>query len=229
VGELLGHGDPRGAVWRPGESDVSIRPGWFWHADEDDKVRSPDDLIELYFSSVGRNSKLLLNVPPTRDGVFHERDVAALHGFAAQRARLFADDLLRGAAVRASSSDAPHLPAHVLDTDPDTYWSAAPAARDGWLEFELPREIEFDTLELDEAVAHGQTVADYRVEHWSRGAWRPLCWGTTIGHKKLARMDPVRARRLRLMLEFGYGTPRLARVAAWRGPDRRYGPGHDER
>jgi alpha-L-fucosidase len=131
--------------------------------------------------------------------------------------------------VRASSSDAPHLPAHVLDTDPDTYWSAAPAARDGWLEFELPREIEFDTLELGEAVAHGQTVADYRVEHWSRGAWRPLCWGTTIGHKKLARMDPVRARRLRLMLEFGYGTPRLARVAAWRGPDRRYGPGHDER
>lgn len=229
VGELLAHGDPHGSTWRPGESDVSIRPGWFWHADQNNQVRTPDNLMELYFSSVGRNSKLLLNVPPNRDGLFEPEDIAALQGFTAQRKTLFANNLLRGADVRASSSVAPHLPAHVLDDDPNTFWSAATGARDGWLEFELPGEIEFDTLELGEAIALGQGIANYRVEYWKNGAWQPLCWGTTIGHKKLTRMDPVRTRKLRVLLEFGYGPPRLARVAAYLGPKHRYGPGHDER
>jgi alpha-L-fucosidase len=229
VGDLLGHGDPHGSAWRPGESDVSIRPGWFWHPEQNSEVKSPDGLMELYFSSVGRNSKLLLNVPPNRDGLFDPEDVASLQGFAAKRKQLFATNLLRGADVRASSSDAAHLPAKVLDADPDTYWSAASSSRDGWLEFELPREIEFDTLELGEAIARGQNIANYRVERWDSGAWLPLTWGTTIGHKKLTRFDPVRTTKLRVLLEFGYDTPRLARVAAYRGPDRSYGPGHNEK
>ncbi|MBN8922553.1 MAG: alpha-L-fucosidase [Rhodanobacter sp. 68-29] len=229
VGELLGHGDPHGSVWRPTEADVSIRPGWFWHPAENDKVRTADDLLDLYFSSVGHNGKLTLSLPPNRDGLFDATDIASLQGFAAKRTALFASDLLQGARVRASGSDAPHLPAKVLEADPDTYWSAPPNARDGWLEFELPQEIEFDTLELGEAIALGQNIANYRVELWDQGAWRQFAWGTTIGNRKLARFDPVRAGKLRVALEFGYGTPRLARVAAYRGPDRRYGPGHDEK
>jgi alpha-L-fucosidase len=182
--------------------------------------------MELYFSSVGRNSKLLLNVPPNRDGLFDPEDIASLQGFAAKRTALFATDLLQGATVRANSGEA--APA-VLDANPDTHWSAAADAHDGWLEIALPRAVEFDTLELGEAIALGQSIANYRVERWDGGAWQPLAWGTTIGHKKLARFDPVRTSRLRVLLEFAYGTPRLARVAAYRGPDRRYGPGHDEK
>ncbi|HEY6808368.1 MAG TPA: alpha-L-fucosidase [Gemmatimonadales bacterium] len=93
----LQHGDPRGTVWRPGESDVSIRPGWFWHAHEDAQVRSAENLLELYFSSVGRNTALLLNVPPTREGLFHPTDVQRLATFGARRTALFADDLARSA------------------------------------------------------------------------------------------------------------------------------------
>jgi alpha-L-fucosidase len=226
VGELLGHGDPFGTVWRPAESDVSIRPGWFWHADENNKVRTADNLIDLYFSSVGRNSKLLLNVPPNRDGLFEQADIAALQAFAAKRSRLFADNLLRGATVRASSSAAEHLPTQILDDDADLYWSAAQPARDGWLELDLPAEIEFDTIELQEAIAQGQNIANYRIDRWVDGAWKPLSWGTTIGHKKLERMDPVRTRKLRLVLEYGYGTPTLAKLAVYRGPNHSYGPGH---
>jgi alpha-L-fucosidase len=65
-------------VWRPGETDVSIRPGWFYHPAEDAKVKTVDQLVDLYFTSVGRNSKLLLNVPPTRAGLLHETDVARI-------------------------------------------------------------------------------------------------------------------------------------------------------
>ena len=226
AGDLLGHGDPHGSAWRPGESDVSIRPGWFWHAEQNDQVRTPDGLMELYFSSVGRNSKLLLNVPPNRDGLFEPEDIAALQGFTKLRTQRFATDLLQGGTVRASSGDAAQA---VLDPDPDTHWSAAPTARNGWLEIALPRAIEFDTLELGEAIALGQGIANYRVEYRDGSAWQPLTWGTTIGHRKLARFDPVRTSKLRVLLEFAYATPRLARVAAYRGPDRRYGPGHDEK
>ncbi len=96
---MLQHGDPNGTVWRPGEADVSIRPGWFWHPAEDEKVRSVESLEDLYFSSVGRNSKLLLNVPPTRDGLIHPVDAARL---AAMRDRLgstFADNRAAAAAA----------------------------------------------------------------------------------------------------------------------------------
>ncbi|MEO7456431.1 MAG: alpha-L-fucosidase [Gemmatimonadaceae bacterium] len=92
----LQHGDPAGSVWRPAEADVSIRPGWFHHAAEDAKVRTTDNLVDLYCSSVGRNSKLLLNVPPTRDGLLHDTDVARLLEFRTQR-----DALLRQGAHKA--------------------------------------------------------------------------------------------------------------------------------
>ena len=85
VNRMLQHGDPAGTVWRPGETDVSIRPGWFYHPAEDQSVKSAEQLVALYFSSVGRNSKLLLNVPPTRNGLLHPTDVARL---AAMRERL---------------------------------------------------------------------------------------------------------------------------------------------
>ena len=78
--KMLREGDPNGTVWRPGETDVSIRPGWFYHPAEDARVRSVDNLVNLFFTSVGRNSKLLLNVPPTRDGLIHAVDAERLAG-----------------------------------------------------------------------------------------------------------------------------------------------------
>jgi len=95
---MLQHGDPRGSVWRPGEADVSIRPGWFWHPAEDGQVKSVDALVDLYFSSVGRNSKLLLNVPPTRDGLIHPTDAARLAGMRERLDGIFAEDRYRAAA-----------------------------------------------------------------------------------------------------------------------------------
>ena len=97
--DMLLHGDPRGAVWRPGEADVSIRPGWFYHTADDARVKTVDQLVDLYFASVGRNAKLLLNVPPTPAGLLHSIDAERLLGMRRQLDTLFADD--RSAAVRA--------------------------------------------------------------------------------------------------------------------------------
>ena len=224
TGEALQQGDPYGTTWRPGETDVSIRPGWFWHAEQDAKVRSADNLFGLYFTSVGRNSKLLLNVPPTRDGLFHERDVESLRGFAQLRETMLATDHAAGSDLRASAApgDAPN----VLSDDPSKSWTPGGDARSGWLELEFPQAAEFDVIRLEEAIEHGQHIANYRVEVDEGSGWRPLAWGTTIGHCKLDRVPPTRARRLRVVVEFAYATPRLARIAlhrsptgAWKRPD----------
>ena len=211
VPEALMQGDPQGSEWRPGEADVSIRPGWFWHASEDDKVRTPDNLMALYFKSVGRNSKLLLNVPPTIDGLFHDRDVQSLEKFAEARRQLFARNLLEGARVRASGGS---TAAVVLASSGNRYWTAG--ERSGWIEFELPTPIMFDVLRLEEAIEHGQHIANHRVDVWQEDAWRTVCWGTTIGHARLARFAPCTASRIRVLVEFAYDTPRLRRVALYR-------------
>jgi alpha-L-fucosidase len=107
VMHMLQHGDPNGSVWRPGETDVSIRPGWFHHPAEDTRVRTTDDLVDVYFTSVGRNSKLLLNVPPTRDGLLHELDVARLVGMRSRLDAMFDRQIARGADGAALATPAP--------------------------------------------------------------------------------------------------------------------------
>jgi alpha-L-fucosidase len=175
----LTSGDRDGTVWRPGETDVSIRPGWFHHPAEDAKVRTAENLVQLYFSSVGRNSKLLLNVPPSRSGLIGDADVASLLGMRARLDALFADDLAAGAAWRA------HM--------------AGP--RTAVIEYTLRAPAAVGVVDLRENIANGQRVARYRLETNDGGAWREISRGTTIGYSRLARVEPTMVRRLRLTLE----------------------------
>jgi len=192
----LQHGDPGGTVWRPGETDVSIRPGWFHHPAEDSRVRTAAELVELYFTSVGRNSKLLLNVPPTREGLLHETDVARI----AEMRRLL-DGLL------AKNLAAGHRPA----------WRPA-GGRSAAVELDLGREVTAGIADLREDITRGQVVAGYALEGWIGDRWRPLSRGTTIGYRKLDRFDPVTVRRIRLLIEDAVETPRPVALGL-------YGPG----
>jgi alpha-L-fucosidase len=196
VQSALMQGDPHGTVWRPGEADVSIRPGWFWHPDQDARVRGAENLMRLYFRSVGRNSKLLLNVPPTRDGLFHDRDVQSLGAFGARRRALFERDVLAGGKVRTSGGPT----------------SAT-------VEVELPAPATFDTLRLEEAIEQGQSIANHHVDVWRDGRWQTVAWGTTIGNARLHDCAPTTASRLRVVIEFAYAAPLLTRIAAFLSPD----------
>jgi len=177
---MLQHGDAHGSVWRPGESDVSIRPGWFYHPAEDGHVRSVDDLVSLYFSSVGRNSKLLLNVPPTRDGLLHEVDVSRLAGMRVMLDRMRAKDVTTGAHLR----------------------SEPPGRKEPGVVIELRREATITVAELREDIARGQSVARYMLERRASPAepWQPFAEGSTIGHCKLDRFPPVTVREVRLTI-----------------------------
>jgi alpha-L-fucosidase len=185
VMNMLQHGDPNGSIWRPGETDVSIRPGWFYHPAEDTKVRSIDNLVTLYFTSVGRNSKLLLNVPPTRQGLLHEVDVMRLAGMRAQLDAMRSGDAMRG---------------HRLS------WHAQDHGGLGLVDLAGPSLI--SVAELSEDITHGQVVARYLVEGFDGTAWRTLSHGTTIGHRKLDRFTPTTVHRVRVTIEDAIDEPR---------------------
>ena len=215
----LQHGDADGTVWRPGEADVSIRPGWFWHPAQDDAVRSPDDLLELYFSSVGRNAGLLLNVPPTTRGLLHDTDVRSLATFGSRLRDLYALDLAQGARATASgAADRSRSAGRVIEPDPDTYWEP-PAQGDGsaaWIELEWARPVSFDVVCVQEAIAHGQHISEHSLEAWDGRGWTPLTRGLTIGYKRLHRVPVVTTTRLRLTITSSLSSPRVARLALHR-------------
>jgi alpha-L-fucosidase len=193
--EALQHGHPDGTVWRPGETDTSIRPGWFYHPAEDRRVREVEELVELYFTSVGRNSKLLLNVPPTRTGLLHATDIQQLLEMRRRLDRLFADDLVAG-----------HHPTWRLMSD-----------RTAELTVDLGRLQRVGIVELAEPIESGQAVAKYRVEGHDGARWLLLASGGTIGYKKLDRITPTRVRRLRVTIDDAVEPPRPVRLVAYAG------------
>ena len=179
VTTMLQHGDPAGTAWRPGETDTSIRPGWFYHAAEDDRVRTGDELADIYFASVGRNSKLLLNVPPTRDGLLHPTDVAHLTAMHDRLAATFAHDL--AAAARRT-------------------WKRT-GERSATLDVDLGTAVAAGVARLEEAIATGQRVSRYVLSAMVDGAWQELSHGQTIGYCKLDRFRSRSVSRVRLEVE----------------------------
>jgi len=210
VRKLLAHGDPNGSVWRPGECDVSIRPGWFWHKDQDDKVRSVDNLVDLYFQSFGRNSLLLLNLPPNTDGLVSEPDVRAMAGFRERLAAIFKTNLAAGKPARASNTrggDEAFGPQRAVDGKPESYWATDDEVTAGWLEVDLGKPTEFRIARLEEPITLGQRVAEYRIDVLDGERWKTIVRGTTIGNKKLDRFAPVTAQRVRLVIDKSLACP----------------------
>lgn len=183
-------GDADGTVWRPGETDVSIRPGWFHHSAEDSQVKSVEQLVELYFTSVGRNSKLLLNVPPTTDGLLHDTDVAHLAGMRARCRTLFAADLAAGSR---------------------TAWRTT-GRHSGTLDLTLQRPASIAIARLEESIEKGQVVARYALQVQQAAGWRDIARGTTIGYCKLDRFEPVVAAKVRLTISDALDRPRPVRI-----------------
>ena len=213
----LQHGDPMGTVWRPGEADVSIRPGWFWRESEDAKVRSVDNLEQLYYSSVGRNANLLLNVPPSTHGLLGDADVRALTGFGARIAATFASDVAAGALVTATQGGETAKAA--ADLDPDSAWFAGAAVSEASLEFALEGPVRFDVIEVREPIAtFGQTIESHEIAARADGAWMVIARGTTIGNKRLHRIEPLTADAVRVTVRSSVGELRVSRLGLYARP-----------
>lgn len=167
-------------VWYPAECDVSIRPGWFYHAAEDDKVKGLDHLMDIYFKSVGRNSVLLLNVPPDRRGRFADPDVQRLKAFG---------ETIRGLYAKAAAQG------HVSGGAPSV------------LEFGGTRVVTL--VDVREDIAQGERVKAFHVDVRTAGEWHTVARGTVIGQRNLFRIAAVTADAARFVVDRCAGEPQV--------------------
>lgn len=214
-----GNSGVRGApLWWPAETDVSIRPGWFYHADEDAKVKSPARLVRLYDESVGRGTNLNLNIPPDRRGRIADPDVASLRAFGDAMRATFARDLAQGAMAQASDERGPAFAAtKVLDGDRDSYWSSRDGVTTPSLTLDLPPGRAFDLIRLREHLPLGVRVTRFAIDAWEADGWRELARHEGIGAQRLIRLlAPIAPRRLRLRIVEAPACPAISEIALFR-------------
>jgi len=214
--------DATALIWYPAETDVSIRPGWFYHASQDREVKSPLKLLEIYECSVGRNGVLLLNIPPDRSGRIHLNDENSLLEFRRMLDMTYGTNLAAGAAVRASSAASGRGPENLLDENPDTFWTTAGEEGSAVIEFDLAAERIVDGLTLREYIRAGQRIESFFFEIENEGTWREVARGTTVGALRILGFDSVSARKIRLTIEKSRANPALASfglhcVGVWGG------------
>ena len=214
----LNEGDLDGESWIPAECDVSIRPGWFYHAHEDDKVKSPAQLLDLWERSVGHNANFHLNFPVDRRGLIHENDATSVLGLRAlvdanygegtdlARGQTTGVTNIRGETARAASEpliESAFSGAKAVDGDPATYWATDDGVLAASIEVALDPTKPFDRIMLAEPIALGQRVKSFRVSVPAKKSnnhrdWVTLAEGTTIGHKRIVRVPVTMATHVRV-------------------------------
>jgi alpha-L-fucosidase len=173
-------------LWLPSETDVSIRPGWFYHASQDSQVKQPDHLLKIYLESIGRNSTLLLNIPPDRRGLIHENDVKAIETFH-QR----------------------------LSTALRTDFAAGATKQNNGLNLTLKKPAKFNLIVLQEDVLHtGQRIEKLHVEAQINGKWKEIARAETVGYKRVLKLfEPVTAQKVRVIIDQSRLTPTLSHLS----------------
>jgi alpha-L-fucosidase len=197
-------------VWYPAETDVSIRPGWFYHAQEDNQVKSAEKLNDIYFSSVGRNGVLLLNIPPDRRGRIHASDSLRLMEWSTLRNDIFDTNLV----ARAASPIGRGAIRTITDPSDASDISLKPGT--GEVELNFKESVSFSVLALQENIRFGQRVESFILEQQVNGGWKEIVRGTTVGYKRLVRFPLVTTARLRLRFPESRGDIRLATFGLYR-------------
>ena len=215
----LTSGHPDGNMWTAAECDVSIRPGWFYHAREDSLVKSVDQLVDLYYRSVGRNATMLLNFPVDTDGLIHPQDSARAVEFHERIKAELANNLLHKARAQASTRRAKQYDsAATADDDFDTFWAARDDDAEPVLTFRFQHACDVNRLMLQEYIPLGQRVKAFAVEYLDGKTWKPIDAGeatTTIGYKRLLRFATVNTRALRIRFTDSRGPVCISTVGAY--------------
>ncbi|XP_031496846.1 alpha-L-fucosidase 1-like [Nymphaea colorata] len=203
-GSIIGYlntGDQNGRDWIPPECDVSIRNGWFWHRNE--TAKPLDELLEIYYTSVGRNCVLLLNVPPNSDGLISKTDIDRLMGFRSALATIFLVNLIKGAVAKGSSQrggkNGGFSAGNVLNNDLQSYWSPANSDENPWIELRFSKPVKFNVVRVQEPITLGQRIVRHEVyaeltdagTEGARHSGTMVANGTTVGYKRLHRLGSV--------------------------------------
>jgi alpha-L-fucosidase len=212
--DTLNSGNYNGKNWIPAECDVSIRPGWFYHKEEDEKVKTPEQLFDLYLKSVGRGANLLLNVPPDRRGLINEHDSAALVGFKKLREESFSKNIAtrgRGYFIEANDKKAS---AALNDQDAKTSQAISSSRNTAGIEFTIPQDI--NCVVLREDLRKGQFCSKFTVQlmNEKKEVIKTIS-GTTIGRKRILTFPATEVSSIAVKIDDQKATTLLGEIEAY--------------
>ena len=227
--DMLHYGVENGDSWVPGETNTSIRPGWFYHDAENEHVKSLSKLMDTYYKSVGRNSTLLLNFPVAPNGRIHPTDSLRGIAFAQMIKQVFKTDLALKAKASASNirgNDKRFSAAMTTDGKNTTYWATDDSVTQASLTIEFKKPTTFNRVVLEEHIALGQRVRKFSLEAFVRGQWQPIsdelsthdAGLTTIGHRRIVCFSTITATRLRLNINDSKASPIIQKIGVYLAP-----------
>jgi len=223
-GSQLNSGERTGdsLAWLPGEVDVSIRPGWFYHAKEDSRVKTLPQLLKIYYESVGRGANLILNLPPDRRGLVHENDARALREWGKTLRATFAVDLARGAKATAENTrggDPQFAPGNAVDGDRKTYWATDDNVTVSNLTLDLGKPTTFNVVRVREYLPLGQRIDSFALDSWQDGKWVEFASATSIGNQRLLQTKPITASKVRLRITKAAACPAISELGLFLAPN----------
>lgn len=218
---VLQTGQENGKAWIPAECDVSVRPGWFYHAEEDAKVKTPDELFAIYLQSIGRGANLILNVPPDTRGRIHAQDSLSLTAFGAKLKAAFSENLALKKSCMVSGNIAPVPNRALTDGSKETgcFFMPKTDGAVGAAEIDLGEKRSFNCVRVSEKLRRsGQSVKSFSVEILEGDAWREVARSTTIGARKVLMFPAVDAQKLRVSILTAKGTVSLSEIQVFKVP-----------
>ena len=207
--------DETDLIWYPAEVNTSIRPGWFWHAKENDQVKPLSQLIQIYEKSVGGNATFLLNIPPTSDGLLHSNDVQRLREMGEYLRKCYTRNLLLEQA-QIEADDA--LPGHEIQralTDDEAYYEPQAEGRPVTITIRWPETKKIDRIVLKEQIRQSQRIERFSIESHTEQGWAPVANGTVVGHKRIVNISGTETDALRLVIQDARVRPTLSFLAVY--------------
>ncbi|MBC7827256.1 MAG: alpha-L-fucosidase [Chitinophagaceae bacterium] len=210
--DTLNKGNIHGKTWIPAECDVSIRPGWFYHAEEDGKVKTPEQLFNLYLKSVGRGANFLLNIPPDRRGLIHANDSVALVGFRSIMEKNFANNLVMNTSAQLTAGNQVLNTTQLTDQSVKTYVQLNHYQEQGIrLVFTKPTEI--NCIVLQEAIEFGQRIQNFEID-LENSESLTLIKGTTVGRKRIVSFPTRKVNNIVVRITQARAAPILNEITA---------------
>ena len=219
--DMLRYGVENGDSWVPGEVNTSIRPGWFYHTYEDNRVKTLPQLMKIYYSSIGRNGTLLLNFPIDTRGLIHENDIKASRDFAVAIKETFDVNLAQKAKVSASNvrGNSEEFGAEkTIDGDKDTYWATDDGVTKASMIVDFGKPTTFNCFLVQEYIRLGQRVKAFTVEALVDGNWKEVAKATTVGYKRILRFPGVKATKVRFTITDSKSCPVISNLGIYNAP-----------
>ncbi len=221
VNDQLQTGHENGDVWLPAEVNTSIRPGWFYHPEEDGRVKSLSRLIDNYYHSVGMNGNFLLNLPVDIRGLIHENDIKALMALKQYVDEVFSKNMAEGSRATASNiRDGFEIygASKAIDGNTETYWATDDAVLNASITIDLNESTELNAVLLQEYIALGQRVTSFSIDALLGNEFSEIATGTTIGNRRIVKLDHIHTDQLKININ-ARACPLISNIEVFKVPD----------